>query len=199
MSLINTGSARQLSLFGVEAADPSPDDLAGLLAGPGRLVRMGGTARVSVVVDGAWRVHVLIAELTRRGLTSSWESVGDGRLAVRTAYTSRLARVARVWLREGAQRPPVGFFLDGHRLRLWVAAAGVVDPEGFVLPLAAGSQDEWRPVGAALAAVGLVATLLPTGSGGPAYRIVGRRRLARLAELVGAAPQAAPAQAWPGG
>ena len=70
---------RQLSLFGVEAAEPSPADLAGLLAGPGRLVRMGGTARVSVQVDAAWRVHVLIAELSARGLEVTWAPVTGGR------------------------------------------------------------------------------------------------------------------------
>ena len=45
---------KQLNLFGVEAAAPRPADLAGLLAGPGQVVRMGGTARVSVVVDTLW-------------------------------------------------------------------------------------------------------------------------------------------------
>ena len=46
---------RQLSLFGVEAGPPVAEDLEGLLAGPGQVVRMGGTARVSVVVDELWR------------------------------------------------------------------------------------------------------------------------------------------------
>jgi hypothetical protein len=65
-------AARQLSIFGAETTEPSPADLAGLLAGPGRLGRMGGTARVSVTVDAAWRVHVLVAELVRRGLVVNW-------------------------------------------------------------------------------------------------------------------------------
>ena len=63
---------RQLSIFGAETTEPSPADLAGLLAGPGRLDRMGGTARVSVRVDAAWRVHVLVGELVRRGLVVTW-------------------------------------------------------------------------------------------------------------------------------
>ena len=63
---------RQLSIFGAETTEPSPADLAGLLAGPGHLGRMGGTARVSVRVDGAWRVHVLVNELVRRGLVVTW-------------------------------------------------------------------------------------------------------------------------------
>jgi hypothetical protein len=70
---------RQLSIFGAETTEPSPADLAGLLAGPGRLGRMGGTARVSVTVDAAWRVHALVTELVRRGLVVNWheEDVRD--------------------------------------------------------------------------------------------------------------------------
>ena len=48
--------SRQLPFFGAETTEPSPADLVGLLAGPGHLGRMGGTARVSVPVDAAWRV-----------------------------------------------------------------------------------------------------------------------------------------------
>ncbi|HEY0002877.1 MAG TPA: hypothetical protein VGB74_20655, partial [Actinoplanes sp.] len=65
-------AGRQLSFFGAGTAEPSPADLAGLLAGPAHLGRMGGTARVSVPVDAAWRVHVLVAELVTRGLVVTW-------------------------------------------------------------------------------------------------------------------------------
>jgi hypothetical protein len=43
--------------------------------------------------------------------------------------------------------------------------------------------------------VGLAGTV----QSGPAYVIAGRRRLARLAELVGERPAAAPERLWPGG
>jgi hypothetical protein len=69
---VRVDAGRQLSIFGAETIEPSPADLAGLLAGPGRLDRMGGTARVSVRVDAAWRVHVLVHELVSRGLAISW-------------------------------------------------------------------------------------------------------------------------------
>src|SRR5690606_3865238 len=86
---------------------------------------MGGTARVSVVVDAAWRVHVLVAELVRRGLTAAWEQVGEGRFAVRSAYSIRLAALAAAWLGEGDRKQvPQPLYLSGHALRLWVAAAG---------------------------------------------------------------------------
>lgn len=115
---------RQPSLFSTEAADPSLADLAGLLAGPAEVVRMGGTARLAVVVDAAWRVHVLVAELAARAVPASWEPTGEGRHLVRTAYSTTLAPLARAWLRGTAKRPPDGFHLNGRRLRLWLAAAG---------------------------------------------------------------------------
>jgi hypothetical protein len=71
---------RQLSMFGAETTEPSPADLAGLLAGPGVLGRMGGTARVAVRVDAAWRVHVLVGELVARGLTATWEPIEEVRV-----------------------------------------------------------------------------------------------------------------------
>jgi hypothetical protein len=199
---------RQLSLFGVEAAEPGPGDLAGLLAGPGQVERMGGTARVSVLVDAAWRVHVLVAELTARGLSTTWEAV-ESRLLVRTAFTAALAPLAAAWLASPAgsasspKLPPPGFHLNGPRLRLWVAAAGSQDPPGFLLRLGSADEATWGPVGGALAAAGLPAVLVGPGAAtssdtaGPAYRIIGRRRLARLAELVGERPPAAPADLWP--
>jgi hypothetical protein len=190
--------SRQLSLFGVEAVDPSPADLAGLLAGPGQVVRMGGTARVSVVVDDAWRVHVLVAEFAVRGLGAAWSPTEvAGHLGVRTAYATSLAPLGAEWLRGAAKRPPAGFHLNGPRLRLWWAAAGTPEPLGAVLRLGPSDESSWEPVGAALAAIGLPATLLGPRAGGPAYRITGRRRLARLTELVGDRPAAAPASAWP--
>ncbi|MFE9694629.1 hypothetical protein [Micromonospora sp. NPDC005806] len=188
---------RQPSLFSTEAADPSLADLAGLLAGPGEVVRMGGTARLSMVVDAAWRVHVLVAELGARGVPASWEPTEDGRHLVRTAYATTLAPLATAWLRGAAKRPPTGFHLNGRRLRLWLAAAGAADPAGFLLRLGA-DEDCWPPVRTALAAVGLPGAFVEPAEGGPAYRIGGRRRLARLAELVGDRPAAAPTTEWPG-
>lgn len=244
-------AGRQLSIFGVEAAEKSLADLAGLLTGPGRLGRMGGTARVAVRVDAAWRVHVLVEELVARGLVVSWAPVtadgveedvaeltaepleltlaaeegpvepadepaaagveevttdqagdveaGTGEMIedaaprtvsfeVRTAYSSRLNPLARAW-------PPRAdrFFLTGPQLRLWVAAAGAPRPEGYALGLDPdGILD--NTIGAALTRVGLAGTV----QAGPAYVIAGRRRLARLAELVGERPAAAPERLWPG-
>ncbi|WP_305787706.1 hypothetical protein [Symbioplanes lichenis] len=223
-------AGKQLSVFGVEAIDPSLADLAGLLSGPGILGTMGGTARVSVRVDAAWRVHVLVEELVGRGLVVNWQPVAEHPeeeavaeltsvpveheddetpvtvpeadqpggeevpspvvgFEVRTAYSSRLNGLAHAW-----PPPPGKLFLNGPRLRLWAAAAGAPRPQGYALGLNPdGSLD--KAVDAALTKVGLAGTI----QAGPAYVIAGRRRLARLAELVGDRPEAAPARLWPGG
>lgn len=202
----------QPSLFGVEASEPTPADLAGLLAGPGELHRMGGTARVSVTVDAGWRVHVLVAELAGRSLPASWQPVGDesGRFEVCTAYTTRLVPLAGRW----GGGPPARLHLNGPALRLWVAAAGapeLVDPDsagqGYLLRLRPADQPGWPAIGAALVAAGLAGEVVdpapasrrPAGGtlDGPAYRITGHRQLARLAELVGDPPTAAPPDTWP--
>ncbi|KUJ49453.1 hypothetical protein ADL17_01840 [Micromonospora maris] len=183
--------------FGAETAEPSVADLAGLLAGPGEVHRMGGTARLSVVVDAGWRVHVLVAELAQRGVRATWTPTEDQRYAVQTAYTRAIVPLAAAWLRGPTQQPPAGFQLDGRRLRLWLAAAGVVDPPEILLHLGGVDPGRWSVVGAALTAAGLVGELVEPGAGGPAYRISGRRRVLRLAELVGEPPPAAPPGAWP--
>ncbi|MEV4825439.1 hypothetical protein [Micromonospora sp. NPDC049274] len=191
-------AGRQLVFFGADAAEPTVADLAGLLAGPGEVVRMGGTARLAVRVDAAWRVHVLVAELALRGLAASWEPTEDERHTVRTSYTRLLKPLAVAWLHGPTKRPPAIFHLTGRRLRLWLAAAGTPEPpSGFLLRLGAGDQESWDAIGAALAAAGLAGTFVGPDEGGPAYRITGRRRLARLAELVGGPPPTAPTDAWP--
>jgi hypothetical protein len=92
---VTPARGRQLSLFGVEAHPPTPLDLEGLLAGAGQVGRMGGTGRVSIVVEGAWRCAVLRAECELRGLAMSCEPTGeDDRWLVRTAYSAALAPLA---------------------------------------------------------------------------------------------------------
>jgi hypothetical protein len=189
---------RQLSLFGVEARPASPLDFEGLLAGAGQVVRMGGTARVSIVVDQPWRARALLAEAHTRGLTATCErAVVEGHIGFRTAYSSALAALGTSWLRGAVKYPPRGFALDGRRLRLWAIAAGERDgAASFTLKLGVSDESTWEIVGAALATAGLPAVLLGPRAGGPAYRLVGRRRLARLAELVGDPPSGAAAAKW---
>ncbi|GLY05875.1 MULTISPECIES: hypothetical protein [Actinoplanes] len=217
----------QLPMFGADSSEPSPADLAGLLAGPGRLDRMGGTARVTVRVDAAWRVHAVVAELVMRGLTATWAPVsgvrddgppvgaevigesinqeGEGEpggtgagtvpeepprplFDVRTAYSRRLNGLARAWPAAAAQ-----LFLSGPRLRLWAAAAGGPRAGGWSLGL--DPEQDPRPVDAALVRAGLAGRVSDDGRW---YLINGRRRVRRLAELVGDRPSTAPEEFWPG-
>jgi hypothetical protein len=189
---------RQLSLFGVEARPATPLDFEGLLAGAGQVVRMGGTARVSIVVEDAWRARALRREAALRGLAATCEpATVDGHIGFRTAYSTALAPLGTSWLRGALKHPPTGFALDGRRLRLWAIAAGAPDgASAFTLRLGVSDEPCWGIVGAALVAAGLPAVLLGPRAGGPAYRIVGRRRLGRLAELVGEVPAETPPGGW---
>lgn len=192
-----TALPRQLSLFGVEARAPAPTDLEGLLAGPGQVVRMGGTARVSIVVADRWRARALVLELRSRGLAATCVATAEQHIGVRSAYSTALAPLGGAWLHGAVKTPPKGFALDGRRLRLWLVAVGVRDELGVSLALGVADESTWGPAGAALAALGLAPVLLGPRAGGPAYRITGRRRLARLRELVGEAPGDAPPGWWP--
>ena len=180
---------RQLPIFGAETTDASPMDLVGLLAGPGRLERMGGTARVAVPVDSAWRVHVLAAELVSRGLVVNWRPLDEGGFEVRCAYSSRLLTLAHSWPAAADQ-----LFFSGARIRLWVAAAGGPCDEGYALGLTGDGPVEM--IDTALRRAGLDGTLSDHGR---SYLITGRQRLRRLAELVGERPASAPVAGWPGG
>ena len=118
----------QLSLFGVEARPPAATDLEGLLAGPGQVVRLGGTARVSVVVDAPWRVRALLAECAARGLDAvSQPTAVDGHFGVRTSFSAQLAPLGTRWLRGAVKRAPGDFWLDGRRLRMWFIATAHPD------------------------------------------------------------------------
>lgn len=189
-------SRGQLPIFAAASADPGPGDLAGLLIGPGQVVRMGGTARVSVVVDAPWRVHALDAELRRRDLAMQWEpSTVEGHYGVRTSYSGVLAELSARWLRGAVKAPPSAFLLDGVRLRLWFTAAGTVTPDSPELLLRLGQNDEqcWTPAARALAVLGFPVE----AARGPALRISGRRRIRRFAELIGEPLPVVPLTAWP--
>jgi hypothetical protein len=137
-----------------------------------------GEADVAGAADGTGSVE----EATR----------GPGAIAVfevRTAYSSRLNGLARSWP-AAADR----LFLSGPRLRLWVAAAGGPVEGGYALGL--DPDEDQSAVDAALVRAGLTGTVSDDGR---CYLIMGKRRLARLAELVGERPAEAPPALWPGG
>ncbi len=207
------GPARQLSLLAAGLAPPRVEDLEGLLCGTGHVVRGPGSepdaARISVLVDEPWRVQALEARLDELGLLDpSQPSPTPSRpdaVSVRTRFDARLLPIARRWTRGATPVAPVPVSLDGPALWWWAVAAGTVEQGGaaktgaYRLRMAPSAPERWAAVGAALAEAGVPGIFLGPRADGPAYRLVGVRRLARLVDLVGEAPAGAPSGAWPSG
>jgi hypothetical protein len=187
----------QLSLFGAAAREPALTDLEGLLAGNAQVVRRGTAARLSVVVEEPWRVDVLVDQLAEMfGMTAD---VGPAEVgtAVGTPWLPELHPLADSWTHGAVKRPPDGWVLDGSRLRWWCLSAGRLVAGMYTLALGASDTHAWLSVGSALAVAGVPGALVGPRADGPAYRIVGRRRLVRLLELVGDRPAGVPVDAWP--
>jgi len=191
----------QLSLFSAAAREPQVADLEGLLAGSGQVVRRGDGARISVVVPPGWRSDALLAEMAALALPAELDRSEPGGTTVRTPWLPELRGIADAWTHGAVKVPPAGWALDGARLRWWCLAEGSVGgvPAAPMYTLALGPNDEpaWLAVGAALAAAGIAGVLVGPRADGPAYRIVGQRRLARLRELVGDPPDGVPHEGWP--
>ena len=189
---------RQLSLFGAGASAPEPADLAGLLLAGGEIARQGDLAQISIVVHHPWRAAAIVAECARRGLAATAVSTVDEPIGVRTAFAEALSPLARAWTDDFGRRPPRRVSLDGWVLRLWAMAVGHREPAAYVLPITEPDQAFRDAVGAALAGLGIAAQLVRRrGGAGETFRIVGRRRLDRLAEMVGDTPKQAPPDIWP--
>lgn len=187
----------QLALFDSDGAERTIDDLDGLLLGTGHVVRRDGRARVSVIVDHVWRAEALCAELGARDLSASYEISRDegSALVVGTEPSERLMRLAERW-QPGRRRTEPAPLTSGG-LRLWTISGGRRVEQGYLLALTATDEMRWPRAGAALAGLGLAATLVGPRGGGPAYRITAAKRLRRLAALVGDRPSGAPEYLWP--
>lgn len=190
-------SSGQLSFFSAGARPAGVDDVEGLLCGPGQVVRQGHTARISVIVREEWRVDALLDALDALGLEGGVaEAHEEGGTAVRTPFDESLVGLANRWSGGGSKRAPHDLALDGPRLRWWALAAGRRDAQGYLLLLGPHDEAVWPAVGAALVRAGLPAAQIGPRADGPAYRVTGQRRLARLRELVGDPPPGVPADAW---
>jgi hypothetical protein len=195
----------QLSFYSAEANPPARGDLAGLLCGPGLLVSFGGvTARLSVPLADAWRGRALRRALADRGVDATLYTTGEpatggtGGLLLRTAFRRDLTALAAAWTDGTDKACPVGLVLAGAALRLWVVASGDwIDDGGYLLRLDPAAPRVHDQVTAAVTACGLPTTRHVDEDGCPGLRISGRRRLGRLAELVGGAPSAAAETHWP--
>lgn len=190
----------QLSFFSAEASDVRLADLAGLLCGPGQLVRFGasGTARLSLLVADPARAPALSAELAARDIATEVAVAESGTTVLRTAFRNDLVELATQWTRGAVKGTPEGFVLDGARLRLWALAAGVPDRRsGYLLGLDPHAEGTHVPLAAAVGRLGLPVLRLGPRGAGPAIRISGVRARRRLAELVGPAPELAVRSCWP--
>jgi hypothetical protein len=187
-----------MSFFSAEATQPGVADLAGLLCGPGQVVRFArAAARLSVVVDEPWRQHALAAAFAERGVDAE-RGVSDEELPlVRTPFRTDLIGLADAWTREAVKAVPVGLALDGAALRLWALATGRWVENGYFLGLDPDAPETHEPLVQAVTRIGLPAGLLGVRGGGPGLRLTGRRRIGRLVELVGRAPATAAESHWP--
>jgi hypothetical protein len=89
----------QLSFFSAGSQDSQPGDLAGMLCGPGQIVRRGAGARISIVLTETWRVRALLSEMDQRGLegevvtagpADGWSGAEGTAQSVRTAFSTEL-------------------------------------------------------------------------------------------------------------
>jgi hypothetical protein len=194
----------QLSFFSAEARDVRLADLAGLLCGPGQLVRfgaragVGGTARLSIVLPESGRVPALRAEAAVRGIETEFVVSESGSPSLRTAFRCDLVELAGQWTRGAVKTVPEEFHLDGASLRMWVLASGSEDRRsGYLLGLDPHAPQTHVPLAAAVTRLGMPVLRLGPRGAGPALRISGARARRRLAELVGPAPAPAVMSFWP--
>jgi hypothetical protein len=186
----------QFSLFGAAAAEPSLDDLDGVLLAGGHWVRSSAGARLSVVVADRWRADALAGEFTVRGIGATDAIVdAEGGYGVRTAFEPGLVQAAERWTRGANQGPPSGFVLSPGGLRLWAITAGRRDDVGYLLGTADSDDAVHLAGGAQLSRLGLAAVSIAM-RGGPGWRVTSLKRIRRLVELLGEAPQSG-ADAWP--
>ncbi|HEX2300091.1 MAG TPA: hypothetical protein VHH34_16530 [Pseudonocardiaceae bacterium] len=189
-----------MSLFSDQARAARPSDLAGLLCAQGQVHGFGrGTAaRVTIVVAEQWRAREIVRACTERGMPTERGRTQEEHYSVRTPFVAGLLPLATAWTRGAVKAVPEGWQLDGAALRLWALAAGSPDGRGYLLGLDPHAPGTHQPLAAVLAAIGLASTQVGARAGGPALRVAGRRRLARLAELVGEPPHTTPTGLWPG-
>ncbi len=181
----------QLSFFSAESLTPSVTDLSGLLASTGQVVTSAAGARISVVVDDEWRAEAILKLIAECGLVAEVGRSEEGRPLVRTASIPELASLASQWTKGAVKAMPPGWVPGARELRAWVLAAGRPEGEGqrYVLGLDPHAPDTHAPLAQALMRVGIAPTLFGTRGATPGLRITGRRRMLRLVENVGSAPE----------
>jgi hypothetical protein len=187
----------QLSLFSAEARPPGPADLAGLLCGPGQIVRFGAgdQARLSIELADPGRAPAVVAACAAAGITVRATHTESGATALRTAFRCDLVGLAAAWTEDAVKAVPADWQLDGAALRLWALAAGRPDERGgYLLALDPQAPQTHQPLIAAATRAGISPARVEHA---PALRISGARRVQRLVELVGPVPDRIASTDWP--
>jgi hypothetical protein len=187
----------QLSLFSADARSPRVSDLAGLLCGPGQMLRFGAgdQARLSIVLPDPARVPAVAAACAAIGIMMKTVQTESGATALRSAFRCDLVELARAWTSGAVKTVPAGWQLDGPALRLWALAAGRPDERGgYLLALDPHAPETHLGLVAAATRAGISPARVGNGQ---ALRISGTRRVQRLVELVGPVPPRADTADWP--
>ena len=189
----------QFSLFGAAVAEPARDDLDGVLLAGGHWVRSADTARLSVVVADRWRADALVEEFYVRGVGcppgEPAVTIAEGGLGVRTTFHAELLPLARRWTRGANEAPPAEFVLTAGGLRLWAIVAGRGEDIGYLLATDEPDDAIHLAAGAQLSRLGLAGVSI-SHRGGPGWRVTSAKRIRRLVELIGPAPDGAEGD-WP--
>lgn len=187
----------QMSLFSAEARPAGVHDLAGLLCGPGQIVRFGAgdQARLSIVLAEPAHAPAVVETCAAVGVPVDRVTTDSGATAVRSAFRCDLVGLAGEWTAGAVKAVPPGWQLDGAALRLWSLAAGQPDDRGgWLLLLDPHAEHTHLPLIGAITRAGLPPARVPRG---PALRISGTRRVRRLVELVGPPPRGVDPARWP--
>ena len=151
-----------------------------------------------MVVEQQWRAVALAQMITECGLTAEVLRTDEGNPLVRTGPEPGLITVAAQWTRGAVKTVPPQWLPGPRELRAWTLAAGIPDGERYLLGLDPHAPDTHSPLASALMRIGIAPTLIGTRGARPALRIGGRRRLSRLIETIGEAPEDVDAVAsWP--
>jgi hypothetical protein len=180
----------QFSLFGAEAAAPELADLDGVLLAGGHWARSAAGARLSVVVADRWRADALAAAFAERGVGGGTDAIvaAEAGFGVRTVFSRDLVDYAARWTRGARVGIPAGFGLGAGGLRMWAISAGRRDEAGYLLATPPVENPVHQAAGAQLSRLGVAAVSLGQ-RGGPGWRVTSVKRLRRLVELLGPAPE----------
>lgn len=189
----------QLSFFSADVTEPQIWDLGGLLAAHGQIANAAGGARLSVVLAERWRADALLAECRVREVPADVVvgEAADGAFVLRTERSAALTALAKAWTRGAVKAVPADEKAAEGLLRCWTLAAGGMDEAGFRLGLDPHAPDTHPVLCAMLADAGLAGAFIGVRGGGPAVRIVGHRRMNRLAALLGTPPDGMPTGIFP--